>query len=252
MMLTDPLFYLVAIPAVLIFGIGKGGFGGAIGIMSVPLMSLAIPPATAAAILLPILCCMDLINLRYFRGQWDSANLKILLPAALVGVALGTVVFKYLPESYLRILIGLIVIGFTLKYWFGAKTTEASPLDPAKGSFWGAVSGFTSFSIHAGGPPLSIYLLPQRLDKTVFVATTTVFFSVVNFAKLAPYAWLGQFSQENLLMTLILLPLAPVGTYLGYYLHRRVDQQHFYRFIYLFVFLAGLKLLYNGTIAVMN
>ena len=55
MMLSDPWFYLLAIPAVLIYGIGKGGLGGALGILAVPMMALVIPPTQAAAILLPIL-----------------------------------------------------------------------------------------------------------------------------------------------------------------------------------------------------
>src|SRR5262245_46110042 len=49
---TDPLFYLLAIPAVTLLGLGKGGFAG-VGMISTPLLALVLPPLQAAAILLP-------------------------------------------------------------------------------------------------------------------------------------------------------------------------------------------------------
>ena len=60
--ITDPFFYAVGIPAVLIAGVSKSGFGGGLGVMAVPLMALAVSPQAAAAIMLPILCLMDLAN----------------------------------------------------------------------------------------------------------------------------------------------------------------------------------------------
>jgi uncharacterized membrane protein YfcA len=119
----------------------------------------------------------------------------------------------------------------------------------ARGTFWGAISGFTSFIAHASGPPMSIYLLPQRMEKTRFLATTIVFVLFMNYLKLIPYTWLGQFSGENLRTSLVLLPLAPLGMWLGIWLHRIVPEAAFYRICYLLLFLAGLKLLYDGISA---
>ena len=55
-MITDPLFYLVAIPAVTLLGLGKGGFVG-FGMIATPLVALVVQPLEGAAILLPILIC---------------------------------------------------------------------------------------------------------------------------------------------------------------------------------------------------
>ncbi len=115
-MITDPLFYLCAIPAVLIFGMAKGGFGGGIAVISVPLMALAISPVQAAAILLPLLLVMDAVALWSFRGQWHRQNLRIMLPAAVLGVAIGALFFRYLSDDAVRILIGLISLAFCLDY----------------------------------------------------------------------------------------------------------------------------------------
>ena len=247
-MIEDPLFYLLALPAVLIVGISKGGFGGGLGSLAVPLMALVISPIQAAAILLPILCVMDLHGTWVYRGRWDKANLRILMPAALVGLSIGAFSFRYLDARMIRLIIGTLAVGFTIHHWLGGllTTRTARGVDLARGSFWGAVSGFTSFIAHASGPPMSIYLLPQRMDKTRFLSTTVIFVLFMNYLKLVPYAWIGLFSSENLYTSLVLLPLAPLGMWLGIWMHRSVPGEIFYRICYLLLFLAGLKLLYDG------
>ena len=85
-MLFEPFFYLMAIPAVLIVGISKGGFGGGLGVVAVPILTLAIDPVLAAAIMLPILCIMDLIALKAFWKKWDSELFKSLIPSAIAGI----------------------------------------------------------------------------------------------------------------------------------------------------------------------
>jgi len=248
-LIEDPLFYLLALPAVLILGISKGGFGGGLGSLAVPLMALVVSPIQAAAVLLPILCVMDVHGTWVYRGQWDKANLKILMPAALVGITIGAFSFRYLDARFIRLIIGTVAVGFTIHHWLGGllATRTARGVDSVRGSLWGAVSGFTSFIAHAGGPPMSVYLLPQGMDKTRFLATTVIFVLFMNYVKLVPYAWIGQFSSENLYTSLVLLPLAPLGMWFGISLHRIVPEALFYRVCYLLLFLAGLKLLYDGA-----
>lgn len=245
-MITDPLFYLLAIPAVLIVGISKGGLGGGLGLLAVPLMALAITPSQAAAILLPILCVMDLVSLWGFRGRYDRANLKILLPAATLGLGIGALSFQYLTDTHIKLLIGSIALLFTLNFGIN-KLRKRSPkktsADPFKGGLWGALAGFTSFSVHAGGPPLNIYLLPQQLDKTLFAGTTVIFFAVLNHLKLVPYSLLGLLDTENLMTSLMLVIFAPIGVYTGIWMHKRINDTWFYLLCYGLLFLTSLKLL---------
>ncbi|MCW5758498.1 MAG: sulfite exporter TauE/SafE family protein [Phenylobacterium sp.] len=253
MSLSDPIFYAIAVPAVVIAGVSKGGFGGGLGIMTVPLLTLVVPPTQAAAIMLPILCAIDLVGLWAYRGQGDRKNLVLLLAAAVIGIVVGAFTFRYLTADTLRIILGAIAIGFTLRwYWqnFAAKrrggAVAPAARNPVKGGFWGVIAGYTSFVAHAGGPPLSVYLLPLRLDKTVFQATTVVFFAVVNYVKLVPYGLLGMFPVVNLETSLVLMPVAILGTFLGVWLHKRVSDRLFYQFCYAFVLLTGAKLLWDG------
>ena len=247
-MITDPLFYFFAVPAILIFGVAKGGFGNAIGVVAVPLMALAVSPMQAAGILLPILCVMDVFAIRKFWRQWDVSNLVIMLPAGFVGVLLGSLTFSYLNEAHVRLLIGCLALVFALNFWLKSESSIQQKPNYIKGAFWSVIGGFTSFGIHSGGPPVNIYLVPQKLHPTVFMATCAVFFGITNYVKLIPYFWLGQLGSQNLQTSLVLLPLAPIGVSLGYYLHKRVSAQKFYRIFNFFLFLTGCKLTYDGFV----
>jgi uncharacterized membrane protein YfcA len=248
-LLSDPWFFAVAIPAVILFGISKSGFGGAFGAIAVPIMALVISPVQAAGILLPILCLMDLLGLWAYRGQWVRSELRLLLPAALLGIGLGTALFGYLNADIIRLMVGAVALLFAVHYWRRLAAPghqEGPPLPPAAGIISAGCAGFTSFIAHAGGPPLSMYLLRRPLGKTEFVATTVVFFAVVNYAKLVPYAWLGQLNAANLTASLLLAPFAPVGIVMGMWLHNRVSERLFFRIACLFLFAVALKLIGDG------
>ena len=247
--IDNPWFYAVAIPAVLIAGVSKVGFGGALGGLSVPLMSLIISPVQAAGIMLPILCLMDLFGVRAYQGRWDRNNMRLLLPGALAGILLGTLCFDLLNEQAIRVIVGVIAIGFAVTTWLElAPQRGRAGVSAAKGLFWSTTAGFASFLAHAGGPALMVYLLPQRMDKTVFVATTVVFFLVVNYVKLVPYGMLGQLSAVNLEESLLLLPLAPIGVALGLWAHGKVNEMLFYRVSYVLLFATGARLIYDGSL----
>jgi uncharacterized membrane protein YfcA len=249
-LITDPLFYLAAVPAVIMFGIAKGGFGSGLGVMAVPLIAMVVSPVQAAAILLPILCLMDVVGLWAYRGKWMLTELRILLPASLFGIAIGTLLFEFMSPARLRLTLGIVAIAFTLHHWLQAalqKSTEQKLFGPTVGVGAAAVAGFTSFIAHAGGPPITMYLLRRGINRTQFVATTVVFFAVVNYVKLVPYAWLGQFDASNLKTSLVLAPLAPLGIGMGVWLHNRVTDRFFFKLAYTMLFIVGCKLIYDGS-----
>ncbi len=249
-MLIDPWFYAAAIPALLIIGISKGGFGGGLGVVGVPLLALVISPTQAAAILLPVLCAMDLVGLYSYRGAWSRDLMRVLAPGAVAGIVLGALTFAVTSEDVVRLIVGVIAVGFTLWQWVGRRLVEERQARPSvvRGSFWAGVSGYTSFIAHAGGPPVAVYLLPLRLDKTTFVGTTVVYFTVVNYVKLLPYGLLGQFDATNLATSLVLLPLAPVGVLLGVVLHRRLPERWLFGVVYAALLVTGVKLLIDGSV----
>lgn len=247
-MIADPFFFAVAVPAVLIMGISKGGFGSGLGIIATPLVALAVPTPQAAAILLPILLVMDATGLIAYRGTFHRRYLGLLLAGGVAGVLLGTLTFRFFSEALIRLLLGGMAIVFVAhRMRAGGISAPATTPSKAKGFFWSALSGLGSTVAHAGGPPLSVYLLPLKLDKAELVGTTVVFFAVINVVKVAPYFWLGLFDTRNLLTSLALIPLAPLGIVLGVWLMRRMPQALFYRVVYAILVGVGLKLLWDGA-----
>ncbi|WP_428482485.1 sulfite exporter TauE/SafE family protein [Pyruvatibacter mobilis] len=246
-MIEDPWFYAAAIPAVLIVGISKGGFAAGFGILGVPLMALVISPLQAAAILLPILLLMDVVGLWAYRRQFDMPNLRILVPAAAIGILIGWLTASLVREEHVALIVGIVALAFAADFWTGQKREGAPGRSIPKGGFWGMVAGFTSFVAHAGGPPFQVYMLPQRLDKTLYVGTSVVFFWAVNLIKVPPYLALGQFDTTNLTTALVLMPLAPIGIMLGVRLHHLIPEEPFYRLCYAGVTLVGIKLVYDAA-----
>ena len=248
-LVTDPFFYFVAIPAVLLLGISKSGFGAGFGSMAVPLMALAVPVPQAAAILVPVLLVMDVLGLHAYRRHFDWTLIRFLLPFGLLGTLIGTLSFKLLDTHLVAGLVGVFTLLFLAQRLLFPPRADSPPPPRWVGAILTTTSGFTSFVAHAGGPPINAYAIPLKLPPLVFTATMAVFFFVVNVAKWVPYAWLGLFDGRNLATSVALLPLAPVGVWVGVRIAHRIDPVLFYRFIYAGMLLTGSKLVWDGFLA---
>ena len=244
--ITDPFFYALAIPAVLLLGISKSGFGTGFGSLAVPMMAMSISVPQAAAILMPVLLLMDTLSLAAFRKDFDKQLLKFLVPFALLGTVIGALLFKLLDTHIVAGLVG----AFTLLFLAQRLLFPPRPNSPPPARWLGALltitSGFTSFVAHAGGPPNKAYVIPLRLSPVKFTATMAFLFFVVNLSKWIPYAWLGLLDTRNMATSVMLLPLAPIGVWVGVRLARRISEVLFYRFLYSGMFLTGCKLLWDG------
>ncbi|MBC7377537.1 MAG: sulfite exporter TauE/SafE family protein [Burkholderiaceae bacterium] len=245
-LVTDPLFYAVAIPAVLLLGVSKSGFGAGFGSLAVPMLALAVTVPQAAAILMPILLLMDLLGMAAFRKDFDMRLVKFLLPFGLIGTLVGMLLFKMLSEHVVSAIVGGFTLLFLAQRLLFPPKPDAAPPPRWVGALLTITSGFTSFIAHAGGPPISAYVIPLRLAPVTFASTLAYFFFVINLSKWIPYAWLGLLDMRNLATSIALLPLAPIGVWIGVRVARRIDPTWFYRILYFGMFLTGTKLLYDG------
>ena len=245
-MITDWLFYLVAIPAVMCNGMGKGGFSG-LGGLSLPLMSLVISPVQAAAITLPILMLQDIVGLWAYRSQIDWRNVRYCLPGTMIGIAIGTLLAARVPTAAVQLMVGLIAAGFVLAN-VKAKAGEP-PAQPAigKATLWATIGGFTSFVANAGGPPIQVYMMPQKLPPPVFAGSMTMLFAIVNWVKFIAFIELGQVSTANLSTSVVLMPIAVASTFLGVWMVKRLSGAKFYPIVKGLTFLIGLKLIWDGA-----
>lgn len=244
-MLTDPLFYLLAAPAVIVLGLSKGGFAG-VGAIALPLLALRISPVQAAAILLPVLVVQDAVSVWAFRKNWDGGILALMIPSAVVGIVAAYLLAAKVSATVVLATVGAISIVFAgYRLWLsrGGRVPVSSNAPRALGVLLGIASGFTSQVAHAGQPPFQMWVLPKQLTPPVLVGTTAIFFAVINLFKVPAYLALGQFTYENLLAAAVLTPLAIASTLLGVWLVRRVNADRFITLIYVLMVVVGVQLL---------
>ncbi len=246
--IADPAFYLAAVPAVILLGLSKGGFAG-VGTAATPLLALYLPPLEAAALLLPVLITQDIISVTVYRRDWDATNIKIMLPGALIGMALDWLLASFISDNAVRISVGLIGVIFVAHVFLQRAALEPRGASVTAGTFWGGVTGFTSFMTQGGGPPFQVYMLPQRMPKLMLVGTTAIFFAIINALKIVPYFLLGQFTPVNLWTSLVLLPVAIAANFSGIWLVKHTPTGLFYKIAYALLLVISLALLWQGVSA---
>ncbi len=242
---ADPAFYLVATLAVALVGIAKGGFAG-LGALSMPLLVLVMDPVRAAAMLLPILIVQDVVSVWAFRRSYDLPTLKLMLPGAAIGIFLGWWLAAAVPVWGIEAMVGLIAVIFGINRIAASRghgVRVTGPLPNWLGTFWGGVSGFTSQIAHAGGPPFQVWAMSRNFPHQVFIGTSSIFFALVNWAKVPAFFALGQFTWANMQLTLIFLPVAVLSTFLGVVLVKRLSPERFYFIINILMIAIGLRLL---------
>lgn len=249
-MSETPLFFALAIPAVMLLGLAKGGFAG-MGALSLPIMALAVSPVRAAAILLPVLIVQDVVGVWAFRRSWNGQVLAWMLPGSVIGIALGWWYAASVSEAAVLGLVGAISVLFGLyRLWVerGGRIAAAARSPGWVGTLCGVASVFTSQIAHAGQPPYQVWVLPRGLDRDTLVGTTAIFFAATNWLKVPAYWKLGQFSHANLIAAAALVPVAILSTLAGVWLVRRVSPARFYTAIYVLMVLVGAKLVWDALV----
>ena len=250
-LLADPVTLAVVALAVVLLGLAKGGLSG-VGALATPLGALVLPPTTAAALLLPILIVQDVVSVWSFRKTWDGWVVAWMLPGAAIGIAAGYFYAEQVDEAKLMAALGAITLAFGVyRLWIerGGRVVAASTSPGWVGTFFGALTGFTSQIAHAGGPPFQMWVTPRRLPHLIFVGTSSILFAMINWMKVPAYLALGAFPHEVLVAAGLLMPLAIISTLLTVRWLRRIDGARFYVLIYVLMVLLGARLLWDGLAA---
>ncbi|MBY6056261.1 sulfite exporter TauE/SafE family protein [Leisingera daeponensis] len=247
----DAMFFVFAIPAVVFAGVSKGGFGSGAAFASASILALVLEPGAALAIMLPLLVLIDAATLKPYWGRWNLRASLLLIGSGLPGVALGAWLYAAVDADVMRVLIGMVSVGFVLwqlRARLGLRLAAEAPLSTGAGALAGLAVGFTSFVSHAGGPPAAVYLLSLKLRKTEYQASTVLIFWAINIAKAVPYAGLGMFTRETLLLDLVLAPFALLGAWLGVKLHHSIPERRFFALTYVLLLATGAKLIWDGLV----
>lgn len=247
---ADPLFYIIGGIAVILVGLGKGGFSG-LGAAAMPIMTLVIDPISAAAILLPLFIVQDVVGVWAFRQHVDWRLLGWTLPGAVVGTFLGWLLAASVAVWVVEAFVGMIalVFGVNRLLAISGKGAQLSRQQPeAYGLFWGGLSGFTSQVALAGGPPFQVWAMSRNLSRDIFVGTTAIFFAAINWFKVPAFIALGTFTTRNAMLTGLFLPLAIASTVAGVWLVRRISPERFVIAINLLMVAVGVKLMWGALV----
>ncbi len=241
--------------AAVLVGLSKAGFGAGAGILAVPLMTAVLGPAGMLPVMLLVLITGDVFSIVHYPDKCDGRNLAMLVPGLLGGVLAGSVAlgwFLGLPagDLWMRRLVGLLSVAFVgVQLYRIDRERRLGLVDGVyRPRIWhgvglGTCAGFTSTLAHAGGPLVALFLLPQKLEKGVFVGTVVRYFLVGNVVKLAPYLWKGLFTLDRLALAGALVPCVVAGTLVGVYLHRRFSDKGFRLLVYTLALCVGAYLL---------
>ena len=241
----------VTILAVTLVAISKSGFGGALGSLGLPVMVLVFPPKLAIAVLLPLYLITDFFVAFTWRKFPVLKILKIMVLGGVLGQILGWLCFEYLDDRYILILIGFLALITSIRYfknlfltkYFSNKTIKEVKSSYLRAIGWCGFSGFSSFVALTGGIPAQIYLLPLGLERKLFVGTMSFYFLIINLAKLPFFFNLEIFNHTSILLSVMVLPILPIGIYLGKLLNRKLSDQLFYHISHSALFCCGINLI---------
>jgi uncharacterized membrane protein YfcA len=243
----DALAYLAACGAAFLVGLSKGGLP-AVGAAGVPVLALVMPPFAAAALLLPIYIATDMVGLWLYRRSYSARNLRILIPAGVLGVAIGWVFAERISDAAAALAVGLLGVMFCVSQWRGgAAAAPPRPADAPRGWFWGALAGLASFLAHAGAAPFQAYVVPQRLEKMVFVGTSTITFAALNIVKLLPYWALGALQASDTGLVAAALVVGVAGAFSGARIISVLPERLFFRLVTIGLFAVSVKLIADGA-----
>ena len=228
--------------------------------LTTPLCALAFDPREAVGIVLPLLCAGDVFSLYHYWGKWEKRNLRYLLPGVVVGVVVGVQLVGQFSNRQFNVAIGLIAMGFVVFQFVKEALFRAEgAFEPSHrtGVPCGIATGITSTFAHGAGPVVSLFVIPQRLPKEIYVGTTVLVFTYVNWIKL-PFFCVDQgmiplavfvkrsiITESTLWKSLIYFPLVPAGVWLGVWLNRKFSEKAFQKFVYGVTFLTGAQLVFN-------
>lgn len=246
--MTEEMLILI-VPAAVAFliGLAKGGFGGMLGALAVPLMTLVMPARVAIGLVLPILMFADIFAVAFHWRKWNIKLVLLLIPGAILGVTIGTILITNAPSDLLRKILGVIVLMFSIYKMLESRIIGKLNYEAKNwhGLAFGTVTGFSSSLAHTGGPPVSIYLLLQDIKPRMFIATSALFFMILNWIKV-PYYWYANLFDFDILASFAwVIPVVPLGVLAGRWFSVRISKEVFEKIIVVLLGVAGLMLIFT-------
>jgi uncharacterized membrane protein YfcA len=242
---SETVFIVMMIAVTFLVSISKGGLGGMAGTLSTPLLALVMPVNQALGLLLPIMLLADVFSIAFHWKRWNGRLVWLLIPGAVVGVTIGTYFITNVSTQVLKIGLAVIALLFVLYKLLEKRILGSVKYQEKNWHGWlaGTTAGFTSAMAHSGVPPISIYLMLHDVTPTVFVATSVLFYAILNWVKVPYYYFTGMFDFPRLWQIAWILPIVPFGVWFGRWLVIKVPKQIFENIILALLVITALILI---------
>ena len=231
--------------AALLIGISKTGVPG-IGILVVPLMAGIFDAKLSTGLVLPMLAFADLFAVGYYHRHARWSHIIKLLPAALAGIATGSLLIRHIHDFQLKPLIGIIVLTMLIISYLRNRKNNGE--ETVRDNFYfalgiGFFAGLTTQLANAAGPIMVIYLLAMRLPKYEFIGTGAWYFLILNWLKIPIFISEGRINLDSIKTDIIVFPLIVIGAVVGILLLKRIPQKAFKTVVQVLAVLAALRLI---------
>jgi uncharacterized membrane protein YfcA len=230
-----------------LISISKGGLGGMAGTLSTPLMSLVMPVNQVLGLLLPIMMLADIFSIALHWKRWNARLVWLLIPGAVVGVTIGTYFVINVSTQVLKMGLAIISILFVVYKVFEKRILGSLIYQDRNWHGWlaGTTAGFTSAMAHSGVPPISIYLILQDTSPRVFIATSVLFYAILNIIKVPYYYFTGLFDFQQLWQIVWVFPIVPIGVWIGRWMVTKVSKKIFENIILVLLVITALILIFG-------
>ena len=229
-----------------VIGLSKSGIKG-IDMLNVTIMTLVFGGKASTGIVLPILCCADIIAVRYYHRHADWKQFWKILPWMAAGILVGVVVGKDLNEEIFRKLMAAIIL-FTviIVLLMEFRKTNYVPHNRVFSAGMGLVAGFTTMIGNLGGAFSNIYFLALRMPKNGFIGTAAWLFLVINLSKVPlQLFWWNNISASTIKIDLILLPAMLIGFFLGIKIVSKIRDNSYRKVVIVLTLLGSLLIFFK-------
>jgi len=213
--------------AAFVAGFLRGSVGGGIGLALTPVLSLALPAQSALGLTGFMLNLADPIILRYYWRQWDSRQLRLILPTALVGILIGVWMISGMPDHRLRKVIGAVALVLAVLQLVFMRAKIHVGHHWGVGSEIGVLIGMASAVANSGGTIIGPYLAGLGLSNAAVVATGAGALVTANCLKVVSYWSIGFLTWRMVWLSLLASPLLYAGSWLGWRLNAYLPRRWF-------------------------
>ncbi len=228
----------------LLVGMAKTGLSG-VGLMVVPILANAFGGRPSVGLLLPMLILADVFAVTWYNRHAEWKHVLRLLPWALAGILVATLVGKSISDqTFNRLLAALVIGGIVILVWRDLRSDKFHvPESRWFAAGLGLLGGFSTMIGNAAGPVMALYLLSMRLPKNVYIGTGAWFFFIVNLSKVPLHVWSWKtITLSSFLLDLLLIPAIAAGAFLGIWLVRLLPEKIFRIIVIVTTLLSALLL----------